>query len=108
MRDASDSLEGARAELAAAHAALERGQAARAELQAQLRDEVARREAAEGARAYVKNVLLRAMEKGGVSALLDEALFPVIATSLQFSAAETRNIAEARAGGARGRIGWRR
>lgn len=106
VRSMSALLERARAELATTRTALDEVQASRAALEAQLRDELAAREAAEAARAYVKNVLLRAMEKGGINAVLDEALFPVIATSLQFSAEETRHIAEARASSSRGRGGW--
>jgi Skp family chaperone for outer membrane proteins len=94
-----EQLEQARAE--AAQAVLEQ-QALEARLQAEHKA----REEAEAARAYVKNVLLRAMEKGGISSLLDEALFPVIATSLQFSADETRHISEAREIATRSRSRW--
>ncbi|KAJ1619639.1 hypothetical protein T492DRAFT_890049 [Pavlovales sp. CCMP2436] len=95
-------LDGARAQHAAT---LEQAQAAGAASEARAQGESAAREVAESARAYVKNVLLRAMEKGGVDAVLDQALFPVIATSLQFTAEETRNIAQARAGATRSRAG---
>jgi hypothetical protein len=91
VRSATAALDAARAELDAARAAQ--------------RDERALREASDASRAYLKNVLLRAMEKGGVNSLLDEALFPVIATSLCFTAEETRGIAEARASARRGWLG---
>lgn len=48
------------------------------------------------AREYAKNVLLRAMELGAMDGALDADLFPVLATSLQFSEEDTLRVAKKR------------